>query len=460
MSLNLELLGGGAEALRTGTAAIELRKAVAALTGVPGTTSTITSIVTNYSIVDTAQLQAISNSTANSTVKSSPAPLLPGSAETINATDSTLNAQFRRRAEAEALLHLLRRRVAASEQAPRLDVLPRGRALEAASPSTSPSTSLRNTSGCTPVNIYSGGTLVIPISAVELEIALPASYFMGINFADPKALDAAAALARQRLLAALANSSTTNSAFGKFVLTWANCTGLPPSTGVISRVANGAVIALYNPPPPAESAGGLSLAGIICIIIAVIVALGLIWCGVASSCPNSGLYCAFLRQGCCCTRAPAALSSKPRRLGAVPRVHHQPSTCNAGFPLRLLLSGSRPRVQTTPEGTVVHVCPHMTLTAVLRAALAEFNLDASDEAMREVVLLLGNRPFSLRDADAHSTLATLGVDATVAGGGGVLIPQSASIGSTRVLTEGGGAKSPQVGGTDVPTGSGRTLVVA
>jgi hypothetical protein len=114
-------------------------------------------------------------------------------------------------------------------------------------------------SGCNPVtltNTTNGGvsTVVVPTTVASMEITFPPVYYTGVDMQDTGAVTTATKILTERLMLLLKNATKTEAAFSSFTQSWSSCTGLPPTTGVITNVASAATITTVQPsaPTPAD----------------------------------------------------------------------------------------------------------------------------------------------------------------------------------------------------------------
>jgi hypothetical protein len=243
VELVLTLVGGDGDTLRAGSG-IELRRALADLSGVAtasGGSVVFTSLTTSTTTYPATVLTGLANSTFNSTAAQA-ISVNQGTKQVVPPNDPMLNAPVSRRLELS------------------------GRWMQQ-----------QQQGGCNPVTITTnstGGpsTVVVPTTVAGLEITFPPSYYTGVNMQDATAVHTATKVLTERLMEILKNVSTTETAFSSFTQSWSSCTGLPPTTGVITNVASAATITTVAPSAPPDETPGTPLWPIIVgIIVAVII---------------------------------------------------------------------------------------------------------------------------------------------------------------------------------------------
>lgn len=194
IGLAVTLLGGNLEDLRTGSASL-LRAGLANLTGVPGASVLITSAQVDSVTALAPAFASIGSASINTTSTLANATRVAGQ-QTAIYTDDPLNA-------GNAVATSSRRRLAA----------------------------------CVPVDLTGSGPLTVPVSTLQMAITLPATYYYAMGAVTPAQQAELLAVIQAAFLLQLGSQSTAQPALGGFVTSFAACTGMPPSLGIVASLA-------------------------------------------------------------------------------------------------------------------------------------------------------------------------------------------------------------------------------
>lgn len=337
-------MGGDEATLRAGSGTL-LRQAISQMTGVDGTFTTFTSLVTNYSTTAVTNIAGLSNSTANST-NINATQTVPGPAVTINATDPTLNSPFRRRLQ-----------------------------------------------GCQPIALPNNGTVTVPVTTAGLNVQIPPSFFQANNATSPQDIAALVALIQAQLLASLGNQSIVATQLGGFVNAWATCTGMPPSTGVISDIGNPTPINVPVVPVMPEADDPMRIG-----VLAGVITGGIALMAIAALCVGGCGGTPANAHVCKATDVFGLAVRVPKNVAVVDVVDTGASLRARGA--RLAAAGS--------EVVWVRTCPHMTLRSAVVLALRNAGIPADIATVAGASVSVGDVVFTVAVHGA-SPLGALGI---------------------------------------------------
>lgn len=197
IDLSFTLVGGDVASLQAGSG-LELRRALATLTGVPGANAVFTSINVTSTNTTVAGVLGLGNVSAIGAGSLNSTTTVATTSVVVSPTDPTLNGPARRQ-----------------------------RRLQAA---------------CNPLVLPGSGAVTVPVSIAGMAIQIPPSYFTSVGAQTPEEMAAIAALLAAQLMQLLSNASTAAGAMGSFIASWSTCTGMPASLGVITGLANASVV--------------------------------------------------------------------------------------------------------------------------------------------------------------------------------------------------------------------------
>lgn len=351
-----------------------------------GATASFTSLVTNYSTTEVTNIVGLGNSTANSTSVNA-TQVQPGPASAVNASDAELNAPFRRRQ------------------------------LQA---------------GCAPISLPPSGQVTVPVTAAGLNVFIPPAFFISNNATTPADIAQLLKSLQEALLANLANASVVDVAMSSFTAAWSTCTGMPPSTGVISVIGRPAVVIPAPSPAPQAAKPTLNvgvLAGVITgglfILLVVALVFGVRGCrdGSRGRGATAALRAYAVEAG---TEIPGAVTSTALASAAGSDASALSLTilpaheCNTrdvfSLAMRLVDDASKASeaaasVESGPDIdiTFVRACPHLTLRGAVAMALA-VPASAKSSLIDGATARIGDRVLTIR-ADGGQTMRALGINA-------------------------------------------------
>lgn len=324
LAVGLSLIGGGAAAVRSSGAAPLLRQALADLMGIPGTTTTFKSITTGVATFNTSTLRGLNTTAAGDLVGTPTANL---TTEAINATDPMLNAPL----------------------------AGGGRRLQQGGVT------------CTRVDVWQTVTTetTVAVASLDLELTVPAAYYIAMGARSPFEMEVVAADLRARLELMLANATMVATATASFLTAWSNCTGLPAAVGVFASIT--------TPSVPSPVTTGSVAPAIIGGVLGSAVAICLVCC----------VWCCFLGR-----RMPCA-------------VDHQ---CATGYSVQV------PPLRADGKPVTLHLCDHVSVRGAVEAAMTANQLPLDAKAVGSASLVHGIRILAVED-HGKTALADVGITA-------------------------------------------------
>lgn len=230
-----------------------LRQAILDLMGIETASASFKRLVVNYTTTTVGDLVRLQNvTTTNSSKRLNVTASAPGPVEIVPPTDAALNGPLPNRG------NRLRMLVASAS--------------------------------CSPVSLDGPGstTLTVPTTRADLGVVLPYSYYEAVGAGTPEAIAAAAAAVQKRVAALLVNATAVRRSFAPFLSSFAACTGMPASVGVIAAVSQTSLSNVpVTPPATPDVSDGVIIASVLGGLVGL-VALGAIAYAATSTCRMSG----------------------------------------------------------------------------------------------------------------------------------------------------------------------------